>query len=469
MTSLLNIQRCDTNAVSALAPGRIGSPSSARKTLRRMSRRSIPVLPSTGNVRHVTKGAQQLPAYRTTLEYADRTNALVNGQVSFSCGNCSATFPTQIGLSQHERHVHPSVRNQKRLATAAAPRKRTVGERSSRPKIWTEEEEQRLRELNEVYRGKYYINTLLMPHFPGKTSKQISDKRYLLGLTKPVDGQATSGRATAVSRSLDDLTQQLPLDLTINNVLRPQVTVPKLDMEEERNWRQCMLASAARTFAKYRQSLAKDAAIDSLAVEVCSIADALRTAEDIASASDLHKPKLDSIVDELTAILAGNKPLPSSNSRRGNIPNARRKPRGNRDRMRRQQYATVQSLWAKDPKLLATMVAEDTLADIEKRRQPELPKGDQEHPRASIKYKCKFCGKIYQIRHAALCDMRKCPMVVVAAAAAPPPSGSGNNDEPSNSPLPESEGQACPNYGEKLHRPRCVGTAPAASAPYHPK
>nr|CAI5866956.1 unnamed protein product [Callosobruchus analis] len=129
-----------------------------------------------------------------------------------------------------------------------------------------------------------------MPHFPGKTSKQISDKRCLLGLTKPVDGQATSGRATAASRSLDDSTQQLPLDLTINNVLRPQVTVPKPDMEEERNWRQCMLASAARTFAKHRQSLAKDAAIDSLAVEVCSIADALRTAEDIASASDLHKP-----------------------------------------------------------------------------------------------------------------------------------------------------------------------------------
>nr|CAI5858877.1 unnamed protein product [Callosobruchus analis] len=110
-------------------------------------------------------------------------------------------------------------------------------------------------------------------------------------------------------------------------------------MEEERNWRQCMLASAARTFAKHRQSLAKDAAIDSLAVEVCSIADALRTAEDIASASDLHKPKLDSIVDELTAILAGTNLLPSSN--------------------------VGESLWAKDPKLLATMVAEDTLADIE--------------------------------------------------------------------------------------------------------
>nr|CAI5841461.1 unnamed protein product [Callosobruchus analis] len=300
-----------------------------------------------------------------------RTNALVNAQVSFSCGNCSATFPTQIGLSQHERHVHPSVRNQKRLATAAAPRKRTVGERSSRPKIWTEEEEQRLRELNEVYRGKYYINTLLMPHFPGKTSKQISDKRCLLGLTKPVDGQATSGRATAVSRSLDDLTQQLPLDLTINNVLRPQTMYARFGGKN------------------LCQTSAKVAAIDSLAVEVCSIADALRTAEDITSASDLHKPKLDSIVDELTAILAGNKPLPSSNSRRGNIPNARRKPRGNRDRMRRQQYATVQSLWAKDPKLLATMVAEDTLADIEKRRQP---KGEQVRAIEPLKPRLRVTG-----------------------------------------------------------------------------
>nr|CAI5839596.1 unnamed protein product [Callosobruchus analis] len=175
-----------------------------------------------------------------------------------------------------------------------------------------------------------------------------------------------------------------------------------------------MLASAASTFTKHRQSLAKDAAIDSLAVEVCFIADALRTTEDIASASDLHKPKLDSIVDELTAILAGDKPLPSSKSRRGNIPNARRKPRGSKDRMRRQQYATVQSLWAEDPKLLATMVAEDTLADIDKRRQPELPKGDQntcdrgyttksglaKHSKTCgqrDRSTCQHCGKIFEM------------------------------------------------------------------------
>nr|CAH7748848.1 unnamed protein product [Callosobruchus chinensis] len=84
-------------------------------------------------------------------------------------------------------------------------------------------------------------------------------------------------------------------------------------MVEERNWRLGMLASAAKTFAKYRNSLSKDAEVQSLAVEVSSIVDALRTAEDIVSASESYKPKLGTIVDGLTAILAGHKPFLSSN------------------------------------------------------------------------------------------------------------------------------------------------------------
>nr|CAH7748849.1 unnamed protein product [Callosobruchus chinensis] len=122
------------------------------------------------------------PAVRTSTTFAGiqnhsqvcqhRTNPLVNAQIRFSCGNCSATFPAQLGLSEHKRHVHPSVRNQERIASAAATRKRTIGERTNRPKIWTDEKEQRLCELKEVYRGKCYINKLLMSDFPGKTSKQ---------------------------------------------------------------------------------------------------------------------------------------------------------------------------------------------------------------------------------------------------------------------------------------------------------
>ncbi|CAH2021723.1 unnamed protein product, partial [Acanthoscelides obtectus] len=50
---------------------------------------------------------------------------------------------------------------------------------------------------------------------------------------------------------------------------------------------------------------------------------------------------------------------------------------GSRDKRRQHEYATVQQLWEKEPKQLATLVVEDRLSDIEQRRQPELPPGDQ--------------------------------------------------------------------------------------------
>nr|CAI5866824.1 unnamed protein product [Callosobruchus analis]CAI5867899.1 unnamed protein product [Callosobruchus analis] len=82
--------------------------------------------------------------------------------------------------------------------------------------------------------------------------------------------------------------------------------------------------------------------------------------------------------------------------------------------------------------------------------QDECKHIKKEHPRTNIRYRCKFCSKTYQIRHAALCHVPKCPKVAAAAAAPPPePSGSGSNDGPSSPPIPESEGQACPDCGEK--------------------
>nr|CAI5832219.1 unnamed protein product [Callosobruchus analis] len=183
-----------------------------------------------------------------------------------------------------------------------------------------------------------------MPHFSDNTSKQINDKRYLLGLTKTADGQATPGRVTAIPRSLDGTTQKLPLDSTMNTILRPQVNLSKAKLET-------MHANFGyKNLCQTSAKSGKDAAIDSLAVEASSIANALSTAEDVSSASELYKPELDTIVDELTVILSGDKPFPSSNSRR----------------VRNGHYG-----------LLATMVAEDTLVDTDKQRQPELPKDDQ--------------------------------------------------------------------------------------------
>ncbi|CAH2018675.1 unnamed protein product [Acanthoscelides obtectus] len=56
----------------------------------------------------------------------------------------------------------------------------------------------------------------------------------------------------------------------------------------------------------------------------------------------------------------------------------------------------------------------------------------------------------------------KCP--VGAAAAAPPPESTDSETDgvPSNRPIPESVGVACPDCGERVLRPRCTNTAPAA-------
>jgi DNA-directed RNA polymerase subunit RPC12/RpoP len=42
----------------------------------------------------------------------------------FACNTCGKTFATKIGLSQHERHEHPLLRNAARAAEAAKPKEK---------------------------------------------------------------------------------------------------------------------------------------------------------------------------------------------------------------------------------------------------------------------------------------------------------------------------------------------------------
>ncbi|CAG9825809.1 unnamed protein product [Phaedon cochleariae] len=92
----------------------------------------------------------------------------------FQCEQCPRKFSTKTGRSLHQKSAHPVERNIARLESAqkpvAKPPRRVQGG-------WTEDEEARLVELEPQYRGEYYINKLLQPHFPGRTVKQISDKR----------------------------------------------------------------------------------------------------------------------------------------------------------------------------------------------------------------------------------------------------------------------------------------------------
>ena len=113
----------------------------------------------------------------------DRTE-LEEGPVK--CSVCERGFKTKRGLSLHERHAHPVVRNEKRVAARTGGSKTTNAPRglhnSSR---WTPDEVEKLRELAIKHAGEKRINMLIQPHFPDKTLKQISDKRRGLKLTVP--------------------------------------------------------------------------------------------------------------------------------------------------------------------------------------------------------------------------------------------------------------------------------------------
>ncbi|CAH2018763.1 unnamed protein product, partial [Acanthoscelides obtectus] len=79
----------------------------------------------------------------------------------------------------------------------------------------------------------------------------------------------------------------------------------------------------------------------------------------------------------------------------------------------------------------------------------EIKHVKSDHKDIQIRFKCRMCSKMYIAKHAALCHVPKCP--VGAAAAAPPPESTDSETDgvPSNRPIPESVGVACPDCGER--------------------
>jgi len=91
------------------------------------------------------------------------------------CGICKQDFKTQRGLSQHERLIHPVARNEK-LEKAATSR---VSHRTNKGygKVWKKEEVDTMIRLEKALQGHPQIAKQMMEHLPGKTAKQIRDKR----------------------------------------------------------------------------------------------------------------------------------------------------------------------------------------------------------------------------------------------------------------------------------------------------
>jgi hypothetical protein len=91
------------------------------------------------------------------------------------CGLCNQAFKTQRGLSQHERLVHPVERNEKR--EKAVTDKRGRGASKGYGKVWQKDEVDTMIHLEKTLQGHPQIAKQMMEHLPGKTAKQIRDKR----------------------------------------------------------------------------------------------------------------------------------------------------------------------------------------------------------------------------------------------------------------------------------------------------
>lgn len=135
----------------------------------------------------------QVSAHYATC--AKRSQAPPKPAGRFLCSVCPARFPTLVGRTQHMRRFHPNQANEERASVASgsatAGPKHLVGATD----LWSAAEVQLLRELETRYRGVPRINMRLMEHFPGKSNKQISNKRQQLKGAEAVGSDGEAGPA----------------------------------------------------------------------------------------------------------------------------------------------------------------------------------------------------------------------------------------------------------------------------------
>lgn len=92
------------------------------------------------------------------------------------CGLCGKVFDTTSGLSQHKRHQHPVERNEERIAAVSQPARK----KGRRLQIWSQEEIERLSQLETRHAGKRNINKLIAEELGNKSHIQVGEKRRQL-------------------------------------------------------------------------------------------------------------------------------------------------------------------------------------------------------------------------------------------------------------------------------------------------
>jgi len=91
------------------------------------------------------------------------------------CGIRNQAFKARRGLSKRERLFNPVERNEKR--ERAATDKTNKGQNKGYGKVWQKKGVYTMINLEKNMQGQPQIAKQIMEHLPGKTAKQIRDKR----------------------------------------------------------------------------------------------------------------------------------------------------------------------------------------------------------------------------------------------------------------------------------------------------
>jgi len=332
------------------------------------------------------------------------------------CGICKQGFKTQRGLSQHERLVHPAARNEKReqAATSRGSHKTNKGY----GKVWRKDEVDTMLRLEKTLQGHPHIAKQMMEHLPGKTAKQIRDKRkepsykalteqYYSETEKPRESTRTSSDSEEEIRPVTrkryaletedeystdleqeprqpdhspaatgqtSLAHEQPIEEQLPHLMRPACEGPNTSNAETTEQRPASPQSPIRVGGTpgnedgaeqqwqtdiLRQTLAatsEDLPVSSKCKDLH-----LRLVSLLKEIGDEQQPVTQALIDDIYAQVLAQ--IETTQTKRTAKFTKRQGPKtqaGRKRKRKRYEYARTQDLFRKDPKLLAKYIREGT-------------------------------------------------------------------------------------------------------------
>jgi hypothetical protein len=188
------------------------------------------------------------------------------------------------GVSQHERHEHPLVRNETRKAEAAQ------SSEHRKPKgfgqVWTKEEVECMLELETLLQGERFIAKKMCEFLPTKSNKQIRDKRaeatYRAQMKDRLQSQqntkeATEGSMEAPQNANAEAANGLEGQriISVNPIEIPTIIVEdhsETTSKEEMEWKESVIRNTLETKPPEKESSEEDTGLLELLREALQVA-----------------------------------------------------------------------------------------------------------------------------------------------------------------------------------------------------